>query len=101
MYRVGRTGIQQRLLTAFLVVVVVALLPAAFMLERWIGDGMAELVRESLTRDAQLVAARFGDEQPADVQAWVARRGLAARITVIDGNSTVLGDSDVPAPALA
>jgi two-component system phosphate regulon sensor histidine kinase PhoR len=101
MNAVGQTRIQQRLLMAFLVVVVAALLPAAFMLDRWIGDGMRDVVRESLTREAQLVATAFADEKPADIQAWVARRSVAARITVIDADGTVRGDSDVPAAALA
>jgi two-component system, OmpR family, phosphate regulon sensor histidine kinase PhoR len=98
---VAQTRIQQRLLMAFLGVVVAALIPAAFMLDRWIGDGVSDLVRESLTREAQSLANAIDQAPPADPQSWVARQSAAARITLIDSAGVVRGDSDVPAAALS
>jgi two-component system phosphate regulon sensor histidine kinase PhoR len=86
---------------AFLGVVVAALLPAAFMLDRWIGDGVRDLVRDSLMREAQALAAALERAQPADVQDWVAHQSASVRVTVIDADGTVRGDSELPAAALA
>ena len=61
------TRIQQRLLIAFLGVVVAVLLPAAFMLDSWIGDGVRDLVRESLTREAEAMAGELQLAQPPDL----------------------------------
>jgi two-component system phosphate regulon sensor histidine kinase PhoR len=101
MVAVAQTRIQQRLLIAFLVVVVAALLPAAFMLERWIGDGMRDVIRESLTREAQMLAGTLAQENPEDVQQWVVKHAASLRITVVERDGTVRGDSDLPVAALA
>ena len=95
------TRIQQRLLIAFLGVVVAVLLPAAFMLDSWIGDGVRDLVRESLTREAEAMAGELQRAQPADLADWVAHSATTARVTVIDGDGRVRGDSDVASNALA
>ncbi|HWE31223.1 MAG TPA: ATP-binding protein, partial [Polyangia bacterium] len=94
------TRIQQRLLIAFLGVVVAVLLPAAFMLDSWIGDGVRDLVRESLTREAEAMAGELQRAKPADLADWVAHSATTARVTVIDGDGRVRGDSDVALNAL-
>ena len=98
---VASTRIQQRLLIAFLGVVVAVLLPAAFMLDSWIGDGVRDLVREPLTREAEAMAGELQRAQPADLADWVAHSATTARVTVIDGDGRVRGDSDVASNALA
>ena len=95
------TRIQQRLLIAFLGVVVAVLLPAAFMLDSWIGDGVRDLVRESLTREAEAMAGELQRAQPPDLADWVAHSATTARVTVIDGEGRVRGDSDVAASNLS
>ncbi|HEY2748360.1 MAG TPA: ATP-binding protein [Polyangia bacterium] len=92
--------IQQRLLMAFLGVVVAVLIPAAVMLDSWIGESVRELERDSLTREARTLAAELARADPPDVADWVARVGSTARVTVIERDGRVIGDSDVPASAL-
>jgi two-component system, OmpR family, phosphate regulon sensor histidine kinase PhoR len=101
---VGAKRIQQRLMLAFVGVVVAALVPAASMLDRWIGDSMREAVRQSLEREAQLLGALIERAQPADVATWVAERAGSlgvTHLTVIDRAGRVLGDSDLPRSNLA
>jgi two-component system phosphate regulon sensor histidine kinase PhoR len=93
--------IQQRLLIAFLGVVVAVLVPAAAMLDAWIGDSVRELERDSLTREARTLAGELARARPEDVAAWVARLSSVARVTVIARDGRVLGDTDVPASALS
>ncbi|HEX4459106.1 MAG TPA: histidine kinase dimerization/phospho-acceptor domain-containing protein, partial [Polyangia bacterium] len=76
------------------------LLPAAFMLDSWIGDGVRDLVRESLTREAEAMAGELQRAKPADLADWVAHSATTARVTVIDGDGRVRGDSDVALNAL-
>jgi two-component system phosphate regulon sensor histidine kinase PhoR len=97
---VGAKRIQQRLLLAFLGVVIAVLLPAASMLDSWLGDGVRELVRESLTREARVLASELEHQAPSDVEDWVGHLALTARVTIVDADGRVLGDSDVPAQAL-
>ena len=92
--------IQQRLLVAFLGVVVAVLVPAAAMLDSWIGDSVRDIERDSLTREAHTVAGELARAQPDDVAAWVAHLSAAARVTVIERDGHVSGDTDVPASAL-
>src|SRR4051794_26645053 len=73
------------------------------MLDRWIGDSVRDVERDSLAREAHTLASELSRAHPADVAAWVAAlAGPAdgARITVIDGDGKVIGDTDVPASAL-
>jgi two-component system phosphate regulon sensor histidine kinase PhoR len=98
---VASTRIQQRLLIAFLGVVVAVLLPAAFMLDSWIGDGVRDLVRESLTREAQAMSGELERTQPPDLAEWVGHAATTSRVTVIDGDGRVRGDSDVATASLA
>jgi two-component system phosphate regulon sensor histidine kinase PhoR len=98
---VGRKRIQQRLQMAFIGVVVAVLIPAAMMLNGWIGDSVRDLERESLTREAKALASALERDPPADVADWVAHLDATARVTVIDGDGRVLGDTDVPASALS
>ncbi|HEX6839091.1 MAG TPA: hypothetical protein VF334_21075, partial [Polyangia bacterium] len=96
--------IQRRLLVAFLGVVVAVLVPAAVMLDSWIGDSVRELERESLTREARALAGQLARAHPDDVTAWVAALpalGTSERVTVIDHDGRVVGDTDVPASVLA
>jgi two-component system phosphate regulon sensor histidine kinase PhoR len=97
----GAKRIQQRLMLAFVGVVVAALLPAASMLDRWIGDSVRELVRQSLSREARVLAGELGRLAPDNVQDWVQHLSLTARVTVIDHEGRVLADSDVPADHLS
>jgi two-component system, OmpR family, phosphate regulon sensor histidine kinase PhoR len=103
-YEVRGKRIQQRLLVAFLGVVVAVLVPAAIMLDAWIGESVRDAERESLTREARALAGELERTQPTDVADWVARvapsLGGSERVTVIDRDGRVLGDSDVPAGAL-
>ena len=95
--------IQRRLLVAFLVVVVAVLVPAAVMLDSWIGDSVRDLVRDSLEREARALAGALARAQPPDVAAWVAElpaTGTSERVTVIDRDGRVIGDTDVPAAIL-
>jgi two-component system, OmpR family, phosphate regulon sensor histidine kinase PhoR len=92
--------IQQRLLVAFLGVVVAVLVPAAAMLDSWIGDSVRDIERDSLTREARTMAGELARAQPADFAAWVAHLSSAARVTVIERDGHVSGDTDVPASAL-
>ncbi|HXU71862.1 MAG TPA: ATP-binding protein [Polyangia bacterium] len=96
----ARKRIQQRLLVAFLGVVVAVLVPAAAMLDAWIGDSVRDVERESLTREATTLAGELARVAPDDVAAWVANLASLARVTVIDHDGRVLGDTDVPASAL-
>jgi two-component system phosphate regulon sensor histidine kinase PhoR len=98
---VGTKRIQQRLMLAFVGVVVAALLPAASMLDRWIGDSVRELSRQSLSREARVLAGELARLEPADIEDWVQHLQLTARVTVIDHEGRVLADSDVPADHLA
>ncbi|HEY1584800.1 MAG TPA: HAMP domain-containing protein, partial [Polyangia bacterium] len=95
--------IQQRLLVAFLGVVVAVLVPAAMMLDAWIGESVRDAERASLTREARALAGELARTQPTDIADWVARLALVGgeRVTVIDGDGRVLGDTDVPASALS
>ena len=52
--------IQQRLLVAFFGVVVAVLVPAAAMLDSWIGDSVRDIERDSLTREARTLAGELG-----------------------------------------
>lgn len=101
-YDISVTGkrIQRRLNLAFLGVVVATLVPAAIMLDRWIGDSVRDLEREALTREARALAGAFAEARPADVPEWVAHVSPSARLTVIARDGRVLGDTDVPASAL-
>ena len=85
---------------AFLGVVVAVLLPAAVMLDRWIGDSVRELERDSLFREARALASELGRMQPPDVADWVSHLTASARVTVIDRDGRVLGDTDVPTSLL-
>jgi len=104
-YAVRGKRIQQRLLVAFLGVVVAVLVPAAMMLDAWIGESVRDVVRDSLTREARGLAGELerATAQPADVADWVARLTPSLggeRVTVIAADGQVLGDTDVPASAL-
>ena len=94
--------IQHRLLIAFLGVVVAVLVPAAMMLDAWIGESVRDAERASLTREARALAGELARNEPADIADWVARLSLGGseRVTVIDADGRVLGDTDVPASAL-
>src|SRR5579864_5652792 len=85
---------------AFVGVVVAVLIPAAMMLNGWIGDSVRDLERESLTREAKALASALALAEPPDIPEWVAHLDATARVTVIDGDGRVLGDTDVPAAAL-
>ncbi|MDB4969805.1 MAG: multi-sensor signal transduction histidine kinase [Myxococcales bacterium] len=98
---VAAKRIQQRLLVAFLGVVVAVLVPAAAMLDRWMGDSVRDVERDSLTREARSLAAELAHAHPDDVAAWVAQLDAAVRVTVIARDGRVLGDTDVPVVALA
>jgi two-component system phosphate regulon sensor histidine kinase PhoR len=98
---VAAKRIQQRLLMAFLGVVVAVLVPAALMLDRWIGDSVREVERDSLTREARALAGELEHARPADIADWVAHLSASTRVTVIDRDGRVVGDTDVPATALA
>ena len=88
---------------AFLGVVVAVLVPAAIMLDSWIGESVREVERDSLVREARALAAQLERAHSADVAAWVAELPSSSggeRVTVIDRDGRVLGDTDVPASAL-
>ncbi|HEX9103735.1 MAG TPA: ATP-binding protein, partial [Polyangia bacterium] len=74
------------------------------MLDSWIGESVRDLERDSLVREARALAGALARAHPTDVAAWVAdlavATGSAERVTVIDGDGRVLGDTDVPAAAL-
>src|SRR5207237_324453 len=74
---------------------------AALMLHQWIGESVRDLQRDSLVREARALAAALTLAQPSDVAAWVAHLDASARVTVIARDGRVLGDPEVPAPALA
>jgi two-component system phosphate regulon sensor histidine kinase PhoR len=98
---VGGRRIEQRLLLAFVGTVIFVLLPAAILLHRWLGNDVRDLIRESLTREATVLSAELTRTPPPEVQSWVARLPAAARVTVIDLDGRVLGDTDVPVEGLA
>ncbi|MGZ3443844.1 MAG: histidine kinase dimerization/phospho-acceptor domain-containing protein, partial [Polyangia bacterium] len=77
------------------------LVPAALMLDRWIGDSVRDVERESLTREARALAGELARARPPDVTEWVAHLTASTRVTVIDRDGRVVGDTDVPAAALA
>src|SRR4051795_8715158 len=97
----GSRRIEQRLLLALIGVVVAVLLPAVILLDRWLGDDVQAMVRESLNREAVVLAAELDRAPPADLPAWVANVPAAARVTVIATDGRVLADSDVPVEMLA
>ena len=100
----SRNRIQRRLLVAFLGVVIAVLVPAAIMLDSWIGDGVRDLERDALVREARALAGQLARAHPDDVTAWVAAlpsEGTSERVTVIAHDGRVVGDTDVPASLLA
>jgi two-component system phosphate regulon sensor histidine kinase PhoR len=94
--------IQWRLFAAFLALAIGVTLPAAILLERWLGAEVRGLVRGSLAREAKVLAAELERAPPSDLPAWVRRveSPAGARVTVIDPDGTVRADSDVPVEEL-
>ena len=99
----ARTGVQRRLMAAFLALLACVVVPAAILLDRQVGDDVVDLLREGLTRDARLLADELAEEQPESPQAWVLTRAarLSARVTLIDASGRVTADSEVPVEALS
>ncbi len=75
-----------------------ALIPAAILIDRRVGEDLRAQIRETLRREAVLLATDYEKNPPADVPAWVRdwEGRASARITVIDGDGRVLADSEVP-----
>ncbi len=98
----GRS-IQERLLLAFIALVVCTLLPLVALLHRSVGQDARALVQASLERETLVLASELDRAPPDDVAAWVMRvsRPAAARLTVIAPDGRVLADSEVPAEGLA
>src|SRR5439155_15551380 len=82
-------------------VVVAVLIPAALMLHNWIGESVLNQQRDSLVREARALAAALALSHPTDVADWVAHLDASARVIAIARDGRVLGDTEVPAAALA
>jgi two-component system phosphate regulon sensor histidine kinase PhoR len=98
----GAFRIQQRLFAAFLLLLACVTVPAAILLDHWLGSDVQELVRASLTREALAMADGLARATPTDLPAWVAHLGepVGARITVIGLDGIVVADSEVAAADL-
>src|SRR4051812_12017004 len=73
------------------------------MLDARIGERGREIERDLLVREGRALAAQLERARPTDVSAWVAELPSPSggeRVTVIDRDGRVLGDTDVPASAL-
>src|SRR5258707_8686542 len=94
--------IQWRLFAALLALLVGVMLPAALLLDRWLGADVHALIRGSLFREAYVLAAELDRAPPEDLPAWVRRleSPAAARVTVVDRDGTVRADTDVPVEEL-
>jgi two-component system phosphate regulon sensor histidine kinase PhoR len=97
--------IQRRILYSFLAVLLAALVPATILVEKRVGDELRAQVRESLEREALVLAADFERASPAepDVPAWAAgwEARARARVSVIATDGRVLGDTSVAPSELA
>jgi two-component system phosphate regulon sensor histidine kinase PhoR len=93
--------IEQRVLLALIGVVAAVLLPAMFLIERWVGADVREGVAAAVNREAVVLASELDRAPPADLPAWVASLPADARVTVVDLDGRVLADSEVPREGLS
>ena len=93
-------SIRWRTATAFIVLIVVSIGGLSAYLVHFVGDNYLEDLESQLTRQARLVGdvsePYFAGGQTEDIDALAKRLGeeVDARITIIDENGVVLGDSD-------
>jgi two-component system phosphate regulon sensor histidine kinase PhoR len=100
---VAAVRIRRRLLAVLLALTACATVPAALLLEDRVGDDARARLGDGLLREALALAAELERAPPTDVPAWIAHLEApgAARVTVIDSDGTVRGDSEVPVEELA
>src|SRR4051812_39427028 len=91
--------IQRRLLSAFLALLACVLIPAALMLDRGLGDDVQQVIRASLTREANALAAELERNPPESLPEWAQRADgpNRARVSVIGVDGRLLADTQVKA----
>src|SRR5688572_16643322 len=90
---------QRLLLGAGLIVTVLVAVAVALSSER-LGTQLRQLTTAQLTREARLLAQQWNGGVDPDVLADSAGAALAHRVTLVDANGVVLGDSEFSGPAL-
>jgi len=89
-----------RLLLYGFAVVSVLVIAVVLIIDRRLQARVIEETLDGLAREARLVAAQWRDPSMADSLADVAGEALGHRVTLIDRNGAVLGDSDFDGDAL-
>src|SRR5689334_17353246 len=92
--------IAQRLLLGALLIVSVFLVVAVTLSGQRLRTQLVSLTTTQLTREARSVAIQWLPKTDADVLANTAGAALGHRVTLIDSNGVVLGDSEFDGPAL-
>jgi two-component system, OmpR family, phosphate regulon sensor histidine kinase PhoR len=90
-----------RLLAGSAVVVSVLLAVVLLVVDRRLHARVADEAREQLTREARLLAAQWASGADPDALADTAGAALGHRVTLIDPEGRVVGDSEFDGPALA
>jgi two-component system phosphate regulon sensor histidine kinase PhoR len=90
---------QRLLLGAALIVTVLVIVAVAVSSVR-LDTQLRELTTAQLTREARLIAQQWKQGADADALADSAGVALAHRVTLVDGNGVVLGDSEFSGAAL-
>ena len=90
----------QRLLLGAALIVTVLVLVAVAVSSARLDTQLRELTTAQLTREARLVAQQWQSRADADAIADSAGIALAHRVTLVDANGAVLGDSEFSGAAL-
>ena len=90
----------QRLLLGAALIVTVLVLVAVAVSSARLDTQLRELTAAQLTREARLIAQQWQPRADADAIADSAGIALAHRVTLVDANGTVLGDSEFSGAAL-
>jgi two-component system phosphate regulon sensor histidine kinase PhoR len=89
-----------RLLLYGFAIVGVLVIAVVLILDHRLHERVTEETLDGLAREARLVATQWRDPATADSLADVAGAALGHRVTLIDKNGVVLGDSEFDGPAL-
>lgn len=87
--------IHRRLLLVFVLLLAVALVPSVLLLELWLAGAMRDQVRDTVSREATLLAAEYDRAPPADVGAWARGHEVrtGTRVGVLDSAGRLVADS--------
>lgn len=93
-------SIRWRTAVAFVILIIICIAGLSVYLSHFFRESYQDSLREQLTNQARLIedssASYFANEQNEDIDALAKRLGeqIDARVTIIDRNGVVLGDSD-------